>query len=394
MKILFLGYVVTADEANELSGASVAGNTMQLELIREMELMPDVEIDVCSLLPLATFPKEPRGRIRASQRDIGPGIGSYRPGFLTLPGLKQSSQIMSMTRAASRLAKHQNYDYVLAFNMLPLVGVAAWWMKKRHGVPVACLLADPPVVTTDNNSWLASAALRAYNWWTRRLLGVVDRVISLTPDAARAFVPQARALTLDGAVPARLAANTPARSASTDEKAILFTGALTPYNGIAEMVQAMRLVKDPSVVLHVYGGGPLSEFVRESVQACSNIVFHGKVDSSDIPSLQRDAFLLLNPRQIDHPVSDVTFPSKVLEYMASGTPVLTTRLRSFSSDYEGLVYFAEEGSPRDLAMRIDTLCALPPEELARVGAAARRFILETRTWNATAERVRRFLSAT
>ena len=393
MKILFLGYVVSSEKANQLSGASVAGNTMQLELLRELNSMPDVDLDVCSILPVATFPTEPRKLIRSMYHEISPGIRAYSPGLITLPVLKQVAQIVGLLRAAAKLARHQEYDHVLTFNMLPLVGVAAWWVKKRRGVPIACLLADPPVETRDTRSRITSAPLAAYNWWTRRLLSAVDQVIALTPEAARTYAPQARAMVVDGAVPARLFADLPGRSAVQQEKTILFTGALTSYNGIAEIVAAMHLVTNPSAVLHIYGGGPMADFVRESARNSNRIVYHGKIDSSLIPKLQREAFLLVNPRQIDHPVSNVTFPSKMLEYMASGTPVLTTRLRSISSDYEDLVYFADVGSPEDLAVRIDALCATPSEEFAQVGAVARDFVLETRTWHAAAERMVSFLSA-
>ena len=44
MRLLFLGYVVSVEEANELSGASVAGNTMQLDLLRQLRELPDVEV--------------------------------------------------------------------------------------------------------------------------------------------------------------------------------------------------------------------------------------------------------------------------------------------------------------------------------------------------------------
>ena len=391
MRLLFLGYVVSVEEANELSGASVAGNTMQLDLLRQLRELPDVEVDVCSLLPLATYPREPRMRARSSQREISPDVISLRPGFWTLPLLKQPSQIVSLTRAASHLARKADYDYVLTFNMFPHVGVPAWWLKKRFGIPIACLLADPPIDSRIRTNPLAVAASRVFQMWTRHLLLSVDRVIALTAEAAKRFTPHAHAIAIDGAVPAQSVADHSHQRESVREKKVVFTGALTQYNGVVELIEAMNLIANPHVVLHIYGGGPLSTFVREAASRSASIFYNGKVDSSYIPGILQDAFLLVSPRQIDHPVSDVTFPSKVLQYMASGTPVLTTRLRCFSSEYEGRVFFAEKGSSEDLAACIDRVAALPAKDLETVGHAGARFVLENRTWASTAKRILDFL---
>lgn len=368
---------------------------MQLELIRELSRTPGVDVDVFSVLPVATHPVEPRKIIATSWSEISPGIPSYRPGFVTLPGLKQVTQIASLTYFSAKAARSSKYDYILAFNMFPHVGVAAWWLHKRYGLPVACLLADPPVDDRGVRSRIAAALMSLYNSWTRRLLGVPERVIALTPLAAKMFAPQARAMFLDGAIASEIANTQTGAAFSTvrhDRKDIVYTGALTTYNGVIELVLAMGLVTSGDVTLHVYGKGPLTDHVRAAADAQDNIVFHGQVESSRIPPVQRDAFLLVSPRQIDHPISDITFPSKLLEYMASGTPVLTTRLRSISSEFNDRVYFAETGSPEDLAACIDELAARPPAEVRSVGALGRQFVVNHRTWSHAAQRIVQFLA--
>lgn len=370
---------------------------MQLELLRGLSRLPGVKVECLSLVPVATFPREKRTWIRSSQVEVVPGVQSTRPGFLTLPLVKQVSQILSMAGAAKRAVQQEDYDYVLTFNMFPHVGVAAWWLRRVRGMRVACLLADPPVQTRTAKNWATSQLLRLMDGWTRRLLRVPGHVIALTEKAAQDFTPHAKILVMDGAIvpPKPPSEGSPNEVHATDHEGrgcrVVFTGALTSYNGIRELVDAIPLVSSPGIEFHLYGSGELSAFVEEASAALENLMVHGHVDSTAMSEVQQDAFLLINPRQINHPVSDVTFPSKVLEYMVSGTPVLSTRLRCFSSEYDGCVFFAETGSPEDLAERIDTVAGLPSEERSRVGSAGREFVLLNRTWEASVRRIYEFL---
>ena len=52
----------------------------------------------------------------------------------------------------------------------------------------------------------------------------------------------------------------------------------------------------------------------------------GCVTNDEIVRLQCEATLLVNPRPSDKEFCKYSFPSKTIEYMASGTPVLMTKL--------------------------------------------------------------------
>ncbi len=391
-RILFLGYVVPTEEAEHLSGASVAGNRMQLEMLEALATNSDVLVDILSVLPVATFPRERKLFHHLAVRRVSRNLAATYPGFVTIPVLKQFTQICGMLRHSSRLAKKMRYDHVLCFNMFPHVGLPAWWLKLRHGIDLVCLLADPPVPVAPTSNYVLTSARRGYNWVTKRLLRKVDRVIALSSLAAQEFVPDAPSMILDGAMnTSALHRFAPMPTKASDARRVVFTGALFHYNGIVEIIEAMSLVRDPRVELHIYGAGPLEDFVRKASTASPRVTFHGKVDSSLIPEIQRSAFLLVNPRQIDHVVSGLSFPSKLLEYMASGTPVLTTRLTSITQDYNDLLFFAEVGDSTDLAARIDEVSELPPTERDTRASQARRFVLEKRTWDAAARRIVSFL---
>ena len=56
------------------------------------------------------------------------------------------------------------------------------------------------------------------------------------------------------------------------------------------------------------------------------------------------ATLLINPRFSNEEYTKYSFPSKNMEYMASGTPILTTKLPGMPKEYYEYIYLFEEES--------------------------------------------------
>ena len=88
------------------------------------------------------------------------------------------------------------------------------------------------------------------------------------------------------------------------------------------------------------------------------------------------ATLLVNPRPTNEDYTKYSFPSKNMEYMASGTPVLTTKLPGMPEEYYPYVYLLEEESAEGMAKALKEILSKPAEELAQKGAAAKKFVME------------------
>ena len=64
--------------------------------------------------------------------------------------------------------------------------------------------------------------------------------------------------------------------------------------------------------------------------------------------------------------------------MASGTPVLTTRLPGMPEEYEQYVYLIEDESVEGLAQTLKAILAKPTEELHQKGQEAKEFVLQNK----------------
>ena len=124
------------------------------------------------------------------------------------------------------------------------------------------------------------------------------------------------------------------------------------------------------------------------------IQYGGMLLSSEIVEKEMEATLLVNPRPTDAEFVKYSFPSKTMEYMASGTPVLTTDLPGMPREYLPYVNLIREETPEGIASALQETLSRSDEELMQQGLQARRFVLETRNNVVQAKKILTMLEST
>ena len=114
--------------------------------------------------------------------------------------------------------------------------------------------------------------------------------------------------------------------------------------------------------------------------------------NAQIVDKEQEATLLINPRPTGEAYVKYSFPSKTMEYMASGTPVLTTVLPGMPKEYHPYVYLLEDETAEGIAEQLKQILANSDETLFRKGAEARRFVLEQKNNVIQAQKILEMLS--
>ncbi len=166
----------------------------------------------------------------------------------------------------------------------------------------------------------------------------------------------------------------PTRAEGT--KKCMYAGLLDARYGVKTMVEGFILANVPGSELHIYGNGPYADELKKVVREYPNIIYHGIAMNDEVVQAEMDADLLINPRPTYEEFTKYSFPSKNMEYMASGTPVLTTNLPGMPEDYRPYIYLIEDESAEGIAKAIRSTFDTTRDERETKGRNAQRFVLD------------------
>jgi glycosyltransferase involved in cell wall biosynthesis len=165
-------------------------------------------------------------------------------------------------------------------------------------------------------------------------------------------------------------------SKKTFPKILLFAGTLDYIFGIEVLTEAFINVDASDWELHIYGDGEYANKLRIICSNNNKIKYFGYRLNREIIDAEIRASLLVNPRPTNKEYVKYSFPSKNMEYMVSGTPLLTTLLPGMPLEYKKYVYLFDDESIEGMTETLKILFVKKPEELHDLGKKAKKYVLE------------------
>lgn len=157
----------------------------------------------------------------------------------------------------------------------------------------------------------------------------------------------------------------------------LYAGGIEEKYGLKALVEGFRKIQRDDVRLVIYGSGT---YVKELESVCkedARIIYNGVVSNEEIIKAEYEADILVNPRYTAEEFTKYSFPSKNMEYMVSGTPVLTTMLPGMPKDYYPYVFLFDQGeSVEGYYSVLQEITNKDDDELVLKGQQARDYVLE------------------
>jgi glycosyltransferase involved in cell wall biosynthesis len=162
-------------------------------------------------------------------------------------------------------------------------------------------------------------------------------------------------------------------------KIVIYAGGLYEEYGIKYLIDGFKMLDDKDAELHLFGHGPMVNEIEEEIKRDGRIRFFGIVHNSMVVEAELQATLLVNPRPTVEDFTKYSFPSKNMEYMVSGTPVLTTNLPGMPKEYHDYVYLLEDESAQGVSQVLKKLLVdTPASELKDKGLSAKQFVLKNK----------------
>jgi len=240
------------------------------------------------------------------------------------------------------------------------------------------------VIMTDMPGFDASNRKMSFlkKWWkqkdivsTMELVRESDSIVSITQYFLDYFDKPIRNVVVEGMVNPSIM-DIDAGSEAHENKVVLYTGTLLRIYGVMNLVDAFEKANVSGSELWICGSGETAEEIKARSVKNPSIKFLGLLPSDVAWRKQREATVLVNPRTSDGEYTKYSFPSKTLEYLLSGRPVIVNRLPGFPDEYGQYCIFPKDETVESLAECIKSVLSMSEEERSEIGKKGREFVIK------------------
>lgn len=354
------------------SGISNAVNGYQWNLIEGFNENEEGALDVINALPVGVWPKQYKQLLLPTREWSYKGSCNLELGCLNLPFVKQYQRYRKCLKA---IRQRGDKNILIYSAYLPFLKAIR---KLDSSYNVTLVVTDlPEFYDLGKTGGLRRFLRKRNNKKVYRCMERVDRFVLLTEQMKEPLHVNGRPYTVvEGICDPHLFDKAVGASKETPtEKIILYTGTLHRKFGILNLLHAFSMIEDPNYRLFICGGGDAQGEVALAAEKDQRIRFFGYQPKEKINELQQRATLLVNPRQNNEEFTKYSFPSKTMEYMLSGKPVLMYRLDGIPAEYDGYLQYVEDDTVQTLKNKLVEVCEWPLSVREDVGRAARDFVV-------------------
>jgi glycosyltransferase involved in cell wall biosynthesis len=390
LKINFIGTVVDSVDLPKFESASVAGNKMQLGIIKGLYSM-NKKIEVTSSYPHKMFKVKGKIFIPGKKSFIGRSINIRYVPYINVVFLKQITIFIGyLITLLIWCSKNRGDKALVVYNTLSYVALPVIIAGKIFKCKTFCVVADLPIKGIKK-----SIVQRIEDRMEIELINKFDGLIPVTKHIQTDFAPNTPFIVVEAGfenVEEKIDTQRNENKKNT-EMNIVFTGSLNSLSGIELLLEAFSKIMISNLQLHIYGSGEKEKVVNEYICKNERIFFHGQVSNDRIVEIQKNADLLVSPRLPDDFTTRYTFPSKVLEYITSGTPVLSNKLPGIPVEYDDLINFTQTSNSDEWARMITNIVCDETLFFKQKANNALKSVKKNKTWDCQSEKIYNFISS-
>ena len=404
LDILFLGKLFPREKEQEIkakmkTGMQDAANALQWNIIDGFEANDFGTMKIINYLPVDAYPNGYTDKFIEGftfQHTENYKADDINVKCCNIFGIKRFINSLYFRKYIKKWAKQDNgkkkviLSYTANSMFLSLVKLAK---KYNKNIIAGCIIADIPEFATARQE---TGLKKLYHDYQVKkcasLYGLVDRFVLLTDQMADKLEITSPHIVVEGiATTDETKVDETTADTLKNEKYVLYSGTLNYKFGIGTLLEAFEKIQDKDLKLVICGFGEAEELIKEKQKADARLVYLGRVDRAEVLALQRKATVLVNPRQNNEEFTKYSFPSKNLEYLSSGVPLIAYKLDGIPDEYDEYISYPADDTAEALAKEIIKICALPDEERKIAGRKAKDFVFENKNKVTQAQRIIEFI---
>lgn len=383
--ILFLSEIIPNELKQEVNSKSHktmsdAAIELQWKIIKGIEANINSSITIYNLMPVYSYPKYyDDSFIKTSEFHHNNGSNDLNLGFFNMKYIKHMFLDISIRKHILKWAGNDSgrkkilISYTINKTFMKAIKLAK---TKNESIISTAIIADLPEYS--NLSEKQGLARRTYiNWeanYVRKLMQFIDSYVLLTKQMVEKLGINKPYVIVEGISTDIFPVNN--FEPDPNLKYILYAGTLHEKFGILKLLEAFRLIADSKYRLIICGIGDSEEKVVDNAKQDGRILFMGQLPRDKVLDIIAKTTVIVNPRENNEEFTKYSFPSKNLEALSSGVPLVAYKLSGIPDEYDQFINYVEGNTAQDLANKLVEICEKSTDELRDMGNKARLFVME------------------
>lgn len=375
-RIIFLGGYFNGNNEEEIATNSLgpidyAANKFQNHIIKGIIEQDDVKLESLSVPFIGSFPKK-------YKKFYFKSMESDSVSFINAFGVRNLSRYKRLKKKAKNLSNIDDSVILVYSAHTPLLMTATYMKKRYKNITICVIVPDLPQYMNNSNKVsniykaLKKLDMKLFDYYSQ----YIDSFVLLTEQMNEKINSKQLPYTIIEGISS---VNDSSHELGIDNY-ILYSGTLNEKYGIKKLVESFENIKDKDVKLVIIGSGDYEYELQEKSYLNSRIEYLGQLPNNQVLMLQKKALLLVNPRTNEEEFTKYSFPSKNIEYLTSGRPVICYKLDGIPDDYNNIFNYIIEDSDSLFTTCLDYFIGMDEKELNSIGVKGKNFVLEHKNY--------------
>lgn len=267
------------------------------------------------------------------------GIDIIYSDLIDIPLINTISSIWYMYKEIKKLNKEKRIDNIIFYNYKPEVAWAALIAKKKLNIPITVEYEDG--YSDINNFGKFKSAI--FKFTENKVSKNIDSAILVNSILKKKYdVPS---VVVRGVVNKEFYEECKKyKKRHNDIFTVLYSGGLDETRGIKVLIESLKYIPF-NLKLIITGKGDISYKDKR-------IEFKGFVSYEEMKKIMMKADLLVQCQLVNNSFNDVSFPSKIFEYIATNNFIISSKVADITEFSKSDILYYDNDDPKDLAKKI------------------------------------------
>ena len=272
---------------------------------------------------------------------------------------------------------------ILMYAVIPPFEQVLLSLKNQYGFKLITICSEVPNLRRYGNSLPSCIKKKILTYFNERFDGYV-----LFSEAMKEVVRVGNkpCLVMEGIAP-----NIRSTPVSGKKNIVMYAGGLAADNNIPLLIECCQQIDEIDEVW-ICGVGSDEDQIKTMAMKDKRIKYFGRIPNEKVFEMESLAKILVNFRDPNELLTRYSFPSKIMEYIASGSLVLSTRLAGIPVEYFDYIGQIVVDDKKQIITELSKNLCMPDEEYLSKCIKAQEFIMNNKNTAIQTERIIQFIS--